>query len=287
MRRREFIAGLSGALAWPQAARAQQLAMPVIGFLSSRSPAEAQAAVNAFRNGLGEAGYFEGKNVTIEFRWAEGHYDRLPALATELVNRQVSVIAATGGEVSALAAKAATTTIPIVFTAGADAVNSGVVSSLNRPGGNITGVALFYTEMGAKRLELLRLLVPNATAVGMLVNPNNPTSSTDQKSVLAGARSIGVQLSVFNAGDEGDLEKAFASMVEQKIRTLLIGDDPFLFSQREQLVRLSARDSLVTIYFFARVRRCRRSYKLWHQHHKRVSAGRVLCRTHSQGGEGG
>jgi putative tryptophan/tyrosine transport system substrate-binding protein len=191
LKRREFIVLFgSASVTWPLAARAQQSAVPVIGFLSSRSPAEAQAAVNAFRSGLGEVGYFEGKNVTIEFRWAEGHYDRLPALATELVNRKVSVIAATGGDVSALAAKAATTTIPIVFTAGGDAVESGLVSSFNRPGGNITGVNLFYTEMGAKRLELLRLLIPNASAIAMLVNPNSPTTSTDQKNVLAAARSI-------------------------------------------------------------------------------------------------
>jgi putative tryptophan/tyrosine transport system substrate-binding protein len=250
LKRREFIALLgSASVTWPLAARAQQSAVPVIGFLSSRSPAEAQAAVNAFRSGLGEVGYFEGKNVTIEFRWAEGHYDRLPALATELVNRKVSVIAATGGDVSALAAKAATTTIPIVFTAGGDAVESGLVSSFNRPGGNITGVNLFYTEMGAKRLELLRLLIPNASAIAMLVNPNSPTTSTDQKNVLAAARSIGAQVSVFAASDESDFEKAFADMVEQKNLALLIGDDPFLFSERDRLVRLSARHAIPTIYF--------------------------------------
>jgi putative tryptophan/tyrosine transport system substrate-binding protein len=250
LKRREFIVLFgSASVTWPLAARAQQSAVPVIGFLSSRSPAEAQAAVNAFRSGLGEVGYFEGKNVTIEFRWAEGHYDRLPALATELVNRKVSVIAATGGDVSALAAKAATTTIPIVFTAGGDAVESGLVSSFNRPGGNITGVNLFYTEMGAKRLELLRLLIPNASAIAMLVNPNSPTTSTDQKNVLAAARSIGAQVSVFAASDESDFEKAFADMVEQKNLALLIGDDPFLFSERDRLVRLSARHAIPTIYF--------------------------------------
>ena len=207
------------------------------------------AVVNSFRSGLGEVGYFEGKNVTTEFRWAEGRYDRLPALATELVNRQVSVIAATGGDVSALAAKAATTTIPIVFTAGGDPVKSGLVSSLNKPGANITGVNLFFSEMGAKRLELLRLLIPGTNAVAMLVNPDNPTSAADQRDVQTGARSIGAEVSVFSAGRESDFEQAFANIVEQKIRALLIGDDPFLFSQRDQLVRLSARHAIPTIYF--------------------------------------
>ena len=250
MRRRGFITFVGGAaVAWPLAARSQQPAMPVIGFLSSRSPAEAAAVVNAFRSGLGEVGYFEGKNVTIEYRWAEGRYDRLSALAIELVNRQVSVIAATGGDVSALAAKAATTTIPIVFTAGGDPVKSGLVSSLNKPGGNITGVNLFFTEMGAKRLELLRLLIPSATTIAMLVNPNNPTSSADQKDVQAGARSIGAQVSVFTATRESDFEQAFTNISEQKIPALLIGDDPFLFSQRDRLVRLSGRHAVPTIYF--------------------------------------
>jgi putative tryptophan/tyrosine transport system substrate-binding protein len=250
MRRREFMTLLGGAAAgWPLAAWAQQSAMPVIGFLSSRSPAEAAAVVNAFRSGLGEVGYFEGKNVTIEYRWAEGDYGRLPALATELVNHQVSVIAATGGDVSALAAKSATATIPIVFTAGGDAVKIGLVPSFNKPGGNITGVNLFFTEMGAKRLELLRLLIPNATTIAMLVNPNNPTSAADQKDVQAGARSIGAQVSVFTAGHESEFEQAFTNIAEQKIPALLIGDDPFLFSQRDQLVRLSGRHAIPTIYF--------------------------------------
>ena len=250
MERRTFVTLLGGtAAAWPLGARGQPSAMPVIGFLSSRSPAEATAVVNAFRSGLGEVGYFEGKNVTIEYRWAEGRYDRLPALAAELVNRQVSVIAATGGDVSALAAKAATTTIPIVFTAGGDAVKIGLVSSFNKPGGNITGVNLFFTEMGAKRLELLRLLIPDTTAIAMLVNPNNPTSSVDQNDVQAGARSIGVQVSVFAASRESEFEQVFDKITEQKLPALLIGDDPFLFSQRDQLVRLSARHAIPTIAF--------------------------------------
>jgi putative ABC transport system substrate-binding protein len=252
MRRREFIAGLGAAATSTfaaLAARAQQSALPVIGFLSSRSPGEAAGVVNAFRLGLGEIGYFEGKNVTIEYRWAEGHYDRLSALASELVNRQVTMIAATGGDVSAMAAKAATATIPIVFTAGGDAVKIGLVSSFNKPGGNVTGVNLFFTEMGAKRLELLRQLIPNTTAIAMLVNPSNPTSQTDQNDVQAGARSIGVKVSILTASRESDFEQAFATLVEQKTPGLLVGDDPFLFSQRDQLVRLSARHAIPAIYF--------------------------------------
>jgi putative ABC transport system substrate-binding protein len=250
MQRRAFITLLGGAAAaWSLAARAQQPATPVIGFLSGRSPGEAATVVNAFRQGLGETGYFEGKNVTIEYRWAEGHYDRLPALASELVNRRVTVIAATGGDVSALAAKAATATIPIVFTAGGDAVKIGLVSSFNKPGGNVTGVNLFFTEMGAKRLELLRQLIPNATAIAMLVNPNNPTALTDVQAVQTGARSIGVQVNTVDAGRDNDFEPVFMALGAQKISALLIGDDPFLLSQRDQLVRLSARYAIPTIYF--------------------------------------
>jgi putative ABC transport system substrate-binding protein len=249
MKRREFIVGLGMAASWPLAAHAQQPAMPIIGFLSGRSPGEAATVVNAFRQGLGELGYFEGKNVTIEYRWAEGHYDRLPALATELVNRRITVMAATGGDVSALAAKAATTTIPIVFTAGGDAVKIGLVSSFNKPGGNVTGVNLFFTEMGAKRLEMLRQLIPGATAIAMLVNPNNPTAATDVQAVQAGARSMGLQINILNAGRESDFEPAFATLIEQKISALLIGDDPFLLSERDRLVRLSARHSIPAIYF--------------------------------------
>ena len=252
MRRREFIALIGSAAVLPLAAWAQQPAMPVIGFLSSRSPAEAATVVNAFRSGLGEVGYFEGKNVTIEYRWAEGRYDRLPALASELVNHQVSVIAATGGDVSALAAKSATASIPIVFTAGGDAVKIGLVSSFNKPGGNITGVNLFFTEMGAKRLELLHLLVPETTAIAMLINPNNPTSTADQKDVQAGARSIGAQISVFAVSHESDFEQAFANIVEQKASALLIGDAPhsYLASARStQCVAVCAPQRFQPFYF--------------------------------------
>jgi ABC-type uncharacterized transport system substrate-binding protein len=250
LRRRELITLLGGAaVAWPLAAHAQRPALPVIGFLSGRSPGEAASVVAAFHRGLAETGFMEGKNVTIEYRWADGRYDQLPALAAELIGRHVAVIAATGGSVSGLAAKAATTTIPIVFSSGGDAVKLGLVASLNRPGGNVTGVNLIFGALGAKRLELLREVIPKATAIAMLVNPNYPSASTEVGEVQAGARNLGLQIAVLNASVESDFESAFAALVRQKMAGLLVGDDPFLQSHRDQLVRLAARHAVPTIYF--------------------------------------
>jgi len=250
MRRREFITLGGGAvIAWPLTAHAQQPAMPVIGWLSARSPAEAASVLQAFRQGLGQVGYFEGKNVTIEYRWAEGRYDRLPALAAELVSRQVTVIAATGGEPSPLAAKAATTTIPIVCTLGGDPVATGLVASLSRPGGNITGTTIMAVEMGSKRLDLARQLVPSTTAVAMLINPTFPTASAEAREVQDAARSFGIHINLLNASTESEIDAAFTTIVEQKNGALIIGTDPFLLGRRDQLVRLAARHVVPTIYF--------------------------------------
>jgi putative ABC transport system substrate-binding protein len=250
MKRREFITLVGGAAAaWPLAARAQQAAMPVIGFLSSRSPAESASDLVAFRQGLGQTDYFEGKNVTIEYRWAEGHYDRLPALAAQLVARRVAVIAAVGGEPSGLAAKAATATTPIVCTLGGDAVAAGLVAHLNRPGGNITGVTIMGLEMGPKRVELAHQLVPNGSALATLINSKFPLTLTEAHDMEAAAHSLGLQLTVLDASTEGEIEAVFADLPRQKVDALLINTDPFLFGQREQIVQLAARYKIPTLYF--------------------------------------
>ena len=251
MKRREFISLLGGAAGWPLAARAQQQGMPVIGFLSSRSPAESGSALAAFRQGLGQAGYFEGKNVTIEYRWAEGQYDRLPALAAELVARQVAAMAAVGDEPSALAAKAATATIPIVCSLGGDPVEAGLVDSLNRPGGNITGVTLMAQEMGPKRLEFAHQLVPNGNAFAALVNPKFPLALAEARDMQAAARSLGLQLAVFDASTQSEIDAAFAGLVRHKVDALLINTDPFLLGQREQIVQLAARTNVPAMYFLS------------------------------------
>jgi putative ABC transport system substrate-binding protein len=250
VRRRDFIKLIAGAsFASPLAARAQQLTTPAIGWLSARSPAEAASVLHAFRQGLGQVGYFEGKNVTIEYRWAEGRYDQLPALAAELVSRKVAVIAATGGEPAALAAKAATITIPIVCTLGGDPVETGLVASLNRPGGNLTGTTIMTLEMASKRVDLVHQLAPNATAVAMLINPRFPGASAEAQEVQHAAGALGIQINALNASTESEIEGAFTTAVEQKNGALIIGTDPFLLGQRDQLVRLAARHKIPTIYF--------------------------------------
>jgi putative ABC transport system substrate-binding protein len=250
VKRRDFITLLgSAAASWPLAARAQQPTMPVVGFLSARSPREAASVLQAFLQGLQEAGYFEGKNVAIVYRWAEGHYDRLPALAAELVQLQVAVIAATGGEPSPLAAKAATSSIPIVFTAGGDPVEAGLVASLSRPGGNVTGTTIMGIEMGPKRLDLIRQLVPNATSVAILVNPKFPLGSIEARDVQGATRSLGMQFHVLYASTEGEIDAAFEDIIRQGINILIIATDPFLLGQRDQLVELAARYAVPTMYF--------------------------------------
>jgi putative ABC transport system substrate-binding protein len=247
MRRREFLGLLSGAAAtsWPITLRAQQ-ALPVVGFLSGRSFAEATSSVDAFRHGLGEAGYVEAKNVTIEYRWAEGRYDRLPAMAAELVGHQVAVIAATGG--AELAAKKATTTIPIVFTTGGDPVELGLVGSLNRPDGNLTGVTFLASDLGAKRLGLLRQFALNATTIAMLMNPTYRPTAAEVRDVQDAARALGLQINVANASTGGEIDAAFATFGRERPDALIVGGDPVLLGQRDRVVSLAASLTIPTIY---------------------------------------
>jgi ABC-type uncharacterized transport system substrate-binding protein len=249
MRRRTFISLLGGAVAWPFGARAQQPTMPVIGFLHSASPGGFAFYVTAFRNGLKEAGYIEGRNVAIEYRWAEGRLDRLPALAADLVGRQVAVIAADTR--STLIAKAATTNIPIVFTSGGDPVKLGFVTSLNRPGGNITGTSFLTAEVAGKRLELLHELMPTATVINYLVNPDNALGQPEIADAEATARTRGLKLhvvNVVNARGEYDFDQAFATMTQHRADALFVGGDPLLLFRRRELVALVERHAIPAIY---------------------------------------
>jgi putative ABC transport system substrate-binding protein len=247
--RRQFISALGGAVAWPLAARAQQSGLPVIGFLSSRTPTGTEFLVAAFRKGLAEANFVEGRSVAIEYRWAENHYDRLPALAVELVHFPVAVIVATGGESSALAAKSATTTIPIVFNSNDDPVKLGLVESMNRPGGNITGVSLLTTAgVIGKRFYMLHQLVPKADLYGLLVNGQSVNAEGDTKEVLAVARAIGQQIVVESVGPDRDLDAAFSNFVQHRIGALLVQSDPLFDNQRDRVVALAARNAVPAIY---------------------------------------
>jgi putative ABC transport system substrate-binding protein len=250
MRRREFITLIGGAAAaWPVAARAQQPALPVIGFLGSQSPDPSANLVAALRRGLSEIGFIESRNVAIEYRWAEGRYDRMPALASELVRRPVTLIVASAPP-AALAAKAATSTIPIVFSGGIDPVKLGLVAALNRPGGNVTGVTQFSTALEGKRLEFLHELVPKATVLALLVNPTFPGTDAIINDMQIAAGTLGVKLNVLNASSEDDLDTAVASVAQLRAGALIVASDPFFISRRGQLVALLAHHAVPAIYQF-------------------------------------
>jgi putative tryptophan/tyrosine transport system substrate-binding protein len=253
MRRREFVGLMGGAAAWPLMAQAQQ-AKPVIGFLSSGAPEQSAEALKAFSSGLGEGGFVEGRNVAIEFRWGDG-YDRLAAMASDLVQRKVMAIVAAGGVPSAKAAKAATDTIPIIFNVGADPVAFGIVSSLNRPGGNITGVTNLNLELGQKRLELLHEMIPDATRIALLVNPITPLAESMAKDLATVAGSMGLELHIERATSEQEIENAFAAFKEWRAGALVIGADAYFGARSEQLAALATRDALAAIGSFPRFAR--------------------------------
>jgi len=248
--RRELIAALGSAATWPLTARAQQPAMPVIGFLGTASANPFAHLIAGFRQGLKETGYVEGQNVAIEFRWAEGQYDRVPALAADLVRRQVAVIVTVGGEISAFAAKAATTMIPIVFNVAGDPVKVGLVASLSRPGGNATGVNIFTAELAAKRLGLLHELIPTALLIAVLVNPNFPPAAANAREVEAAARVTGQKILLLKADSESGIDAAFATIEQMRTGALLVAADPFFNSRRDQIVALAARHTIPAVYEF-------------------------------------
>jgi putative tryptophan/tyrosine transport system substrate-binding protein len=250
MKRREFITLLGGAATWPFAARAQQGAMPVIGFLNIGEPKEREWAVAAFLRGLKETGFVEGQNVVIEYRWARGQYDKLPALAADLVRSRVAVITTGGGPGPALAAKAATKTIPIIFNHGGDPVEQGLVASLNHPGGNATGFLNLNTELEPKRLELLHQMLPNVTEIGVLVNPDFPDAQTQLRLVQQAAAALGLQLQIASANTEGEIDTAFASFANRQLGAVFVGGGALFLSRRTQLVALAARYALPASYFF-------------------------------------
>ena len=247
--RRQFISAFGGgAVAWPLATRAQQPALPVIGWLSGISSQAQRPSLAAFLKALGDAGYVEDRNVQIEYRWADGKYDQLPAMAADLVARRVTLIASVGGEPAVFAAKATTTTIPIVMVVGGDPVKEGFVASLSRPGGNITGATVFAYEMESKRLGLLHEAVPAAKTIAVLFNPANPTVASQVHDVQEAAPSLGVELVILNASDESEFERVFATMAQQQADALLVGANPYFFSRRARLVALAAQHRLPAIY---------------------------------------
>jgi putative ABC transport system substrate-binding protein len=249
IRRREFLFTLGAAAAWPLAAWAQQ-PTPVIGYLNSRGPDDAAHLVAAFRRGLRDGGFIDGQNVRIEFRWGRGRFDSLKAMAEELCLVPVSVLVATGGDPAVVAAKAATSAIPIVFGMSSDPIKLGLAASFNRPGGNATGMVLVSGQLGQKRLELVRDLVPKAATVAMLANPLSPDAPPEIREVQAAAQANGLQLRMLNASTPGEIEAAFASLSGQRPDALLVGGDPFYMARREDIVRLAARSGLVTVYPF-------------------------------------
>jgi ABC-type uncharacterized transport system substrate-binding protein len=248
MKRRKFMTLLSGAVAWPLAARAQQPTMPVVGYLGAQSPAAFASRVTAFRQGLGETGYVEGRNVAIEFRWAEGQHDRLPVLAAELVARRVAVIVAPGGPPAAIAAKSVTTTIPIVFEMGADPIAMGLVTSLNRPGGNLTGVSSLNVEVTPKRLEILHEAIPTATVVAVLLNPTSPTADSQLRNLQEAARALGLQLHVLHASGARDFDAVFATLLQLRASGLVVASDTFFATHSEQLAAIALRHAVPAIH---------------------------------------